>query len=89
MTTQKTRRKKGRAQFGYTRQLPSGRWQASYVDKAGLIPELRGSEQRRQPFLLLQLPALVARLTALCARRPRSAVPNPVSDFAAANSHRG
>ena len=58
MTTQKTRRKKGRAQFGYTRQLPSGRWQASYVDKAGLIPELRGSEQRRQPFLLLQLPTL-------------------------------
>ena len=36
MTTQKTRRKKGRAQFGYTRQLPSGRWQASYVDKAGV-----------------------------------------------------
>ena len=30
----------------------------------GLIPELRGSEQRRQPFLLLQLPTLVARLTA-------------------------
>ena len=24
----------------------------------GLIPELRGSEQRRQPFLLLQLPTL-------------------------------
>ena len=29
-----------------------------------LIPELRGSEQRRQPFRLLQLPTLVARLTA-------------------------
>ena len=42
MTTQKTRRKKGRAQFGYTRQLPSGRWQASYVDKAG-VRRLTGS----------------------------------------------
>ena len=31
-----TRRKKGRSEFGYTRQLPSGRWQASYVDKAGV-----------------------------------------------------
>ncbi len=36
MANVKTRRKKGRAQFGYTRQLPSGRWQASYVDKAGV-----------------------------------------------------
>lgn len=36
MANGQTRRKKGRAQFGHTRQLPSGRWQASYVDKAGV-----------------------------------------------------
>lgn len=31
-----TRKRKGRSRFGYVRQLPSGRWQASYVDKAGI-----------------------------------------------------
>lgn len=36
MATAKTRRKKGRREFGYIRQLPSGKWQASYVDRAGV-----------------------------------------------------
>ena len=36
MTSSKNRRKKGRSAFGFTRQLPSGNWQASYVDKDGV-----------------------------------------------------
>lgn len=36
MANSKTRRKKGRRDFGYVRQLPSGKWQASYVDRAGV-----------------------------------------------------
>ena len=36
MATAKTRRKKGRREFGYIRQLPSGKWQASYVDQTGV-----------------------------------------------------